>query len=135
MNAPSTTRQKIKWAGRVLLAVLLGYLALILLTTVAQEVMFNGIDYYSSPRGDLIFGGLATFIAACLSGLVASIMVKGRSLLPHAVISLLILIETTTLITQGVLKGPLWFEALSGLALIIGVYAGHFAGKSFIYGN
>jgi len=135
MSKESSKTARIRRGGRILLAVLAGYLALILLTTVAQEVMFSGIDYYDSPRDDLIFGGLATFIAAVFSGMVAAILVDGRSVIPHLVISILILTETTYLILSGTLRGPLWFDILSGLALIIGVWAGHFAIRRFRYGG
>jgi hypothetical protein len=57
--------------------------------------------------------------------------VKGNSLTPHWIISVLILIEMTYLITTGVLTGPLWFEILSGFSLIVGVMAGQVAYKSF----
>jgi hypothetical protein len=116
---------------QIILAAVPGEFALIILTTVAQEVLFNGIDYNTSPKFDLVLGGMATFIAAVLAGLLASIIVKGNSLTPHWIISVLILIEMTYLITTGVLTGPLWFEILSGFSLIVGVMAGQVAYKSF----
>jgi hypothetical protein len=116
---------------QIILAAVPGEFALIILTTVAQEVLFNGIDSNTSPKFDLVLGGMATFIAAVLAGLLASIIVKGNSLTPHWIISVLILIEMTYLITTGVLTGPLWFEILSGFSLIVGVMAGQVAYKSF----
>ncbi len=118
---------------RIVLATLLGEVALILLTTVAQEVMFDGIDYHESPLSDIFFGGIATFIAAVLAGMVASLFVRGRTLIPHLIISCLILIEMSYLMASGSLNGPFWFDILSGLSLIVGVWAGHYATQSFIY--
>ena len=119
----------------IILSAVLGEIALIALTTVAQEVMFDGIDYYRSAPADLLFGGLATLIASALAGFIASVVVRGNSVIPHIIISILILLETLLLIGSGVLDGPLWFDLLSGLALIPGVWAGHLAARSFLYGS
>ena len=45
----------------ILLAAIVGEIALAVLTTIAQEVLFGGIDYYISSNFDLVFGGMATF--------------------------------------------------------------------------
>lgn len=118
---------------KILLAVLLGEVSLILLTTVAQEVMFDGIDYYNSPLSDIFFGGIATFIAAVLAGMVASLIVRGTTLIPHIIISCLIMVEMSYLLASGTLNGPFWFDILSGFSLIVGVWAGHYATQTFIY--
>jgi len=123
-----------KKAVMIILAVVLGEITLILLTTVAQEIMFDGIDYYSSPLSYIFFGGLATFLAAVLAGMAAAVLVKGTSRAPHLIISLIILLETIYLLASGILNGPLWFDLLSAIALIVGVWAGHYAARSFIYG-
>ncbi|HMB63167.1 MAG TPA: hypothetical protein VKN36_08855, partial [Eudoraea sp.] len=67
---------------RIILAAVIGEIALVLLTTVAQEVLYNGISYYTSSSSDLIFGGLATLIAAVLAGMVASAIVRGQDYWP-----------------------------------------------------
>lgn len=118
----------------IILAAVLGEITLILGTTLAQEVLFDGIDYYTSPMSDIVFGGLATFIAAVLAGVVAAMPVKAVSRLPHLIISLIIVMETTYLMASGSLNGPLWFDLLALASLIIGVWAGHYASKVFIYG-
>jgi hypothetical protein len=53
-------------------------------------------------------------------------------MVPHAIISIIIIIETTSLILTGILAGPAWFDVLGGLSLIIGVLAGHYAAQTFI---
>lgn len=126
--------ERIKKSSIIILAAILGEIALILLTTVAQEVMFDGIDYYTSPLSDIFFGGLATFIAAVLAGMVAAIPVKGISGMPHLIISIIIVLETAYLMISGVLNGPVWFDLLASCSLIIGVWAGHYASRGFIYG-
>ena len=117
----------------MILAAVLGEITLILLTTVAQELLFRGIDYYTSPITDIIFGGLATFLAAVLAGLVAALIVKGRSFIPHILISIIIAIETGYLIISGALGGPIWFDIGSGLALILGIWTGHYASHALFY--
>lgn len=118
----------------IILAAVFGEITLILGTTLAQEVLFDGIDYYTSPMSDIVFGGLATFIAAVLAGVVAAMPVKALSRVPHLIISLIIVMETTYLMASGSLNGPEWFDLLASASLIIGVWAGHYASKVFIYG-
>ncbi len=118
---------------RIILAVVLGECALILFTTVAQEVLFDGIDYFESPLSDIFLGGIATFIAAVLAGMIASLIVLGKTLLPHMIISFIILVEMSYLIALGILNGPFWFDLLGGLSLIVGIWAGHYATQAFIY--
>lgn len=114
---------------RTALAIILGEIALILLTTVAQEVLFDGIRYHTSTWSVLIFGGLATFLAAVTAGWIARVVArKYRSVVP-AVISLIILVETSYLIIKQVSGDPLWFDILAGLSLVIGIWLGYYSIK------
>jgi hypothetical protein len=111
---------------RIILAILGGEIALIILTTIAQEVLFKGIRYNSSSNFELIFGGLATFIAAVLAGYVARIINKeGNKLIP-LVISMIIITETTYLISINLSKDPVWFDAIAGASLVVGVWLGFY---------
>ncbi len=115
-----------KRIARIFLAVIAGEAALVLLTTVAQEVLFNGIDYYTSSRSDMILGGLATLLAAVIAGAIAAIIPKDRIHIPPLVISMIILLEVSYLYTAGILTGPLWFDVLSGLSLVAGIWMGYY---------
>lgn len=113
----------------ILLAVLIGEIALVMLTTIAQEVLFDGIDYYTSTHFDLIIGGLATFVASIIAGCVAALAIKNKNHWPHSIISLLIVAEMTYLVSTAKISDPLWFSFISGLYLIIGIWAGYFIMK------
>ena len=67
---------KTKKIIRIVLAIIGGEIALILFATVAQEVFFHGLRYHSSSTFDILFGGLATFTAAVLAGVVARMIIK-----------------------------------------------------------
>ncbi len=112
--------------ARVLLAIIAGEAALVLLTSVAQEVLFNGIDFYTSGRLDIILGGLATILAAVMAGAIAAVIPEDRNHIPPLVISVIILLETSYLISTGILPGPFWFDVLSGLSLVAGIWLGYF---------
>ncbi len=118
----------------IILAAVLGEITLILLTTLAQEVLFDGIDYYASSMSEIVFGGMATFMAAVLAGMVAAVPVKAMSRIPQLIISIIIVLETTYLMASGSLNGPGWFDLLASGSLIIGVWAGHYTSRVFIYG-
>ena len=109
---------------RIIAAIIGGEIALILLTTVAQEVLFDGISYTASNNFTLIVGGLATFIAAILAGGVARWIAKNPNLIVPILISTLVMIETIYLINAGITNDPVWFDILAGLALVIGIGLG-----------
>jgi hypothetical protein len=120
-----------KTITRIILATVVGEIALVALTTVAQEVLFNGINYYTSPFSDILLGGLATFFASVLAGGIASLIVRGRSYWPHVFISVIIIAEMTYLMTTGALTSPIWFDTLSGFSLIVGIWLGHYCYRSY----
>lgn len=114
---------------RIIAAILVGEIALVLLTTLAQEVLFDGIRFSSSPWSVLIFGGLATFLAAVGAGRIARwVMGEDQKIVP-TIITLLIIIETGYLISRQVSGDPVWFDVLAGVSLVIGIWLGFYALK------
>ncbi len=110
----------------MVLAVILGELVLVLGTTFAQVVLVDGVHWGKSSTSEMLIGGIATIIAAVLSGAVAYLVVKKQNTIPLIVISILITLETTWLISTGRTSNPLWFSILAGLGLIFGVWMGKF---------
>ncbi len=116
----------------IILASLLGEISLILLTTIAQEMLFDGIRFATSSNLELIFGGLATFLVAVIAGIIAAAIVKASTLIPHTIISILTFIEMTYLMISGKLDDPIWFDVLSGFSLILGIWLGYFIVKKYL---
>ncbi len=111
---------------RLLGAIIIGEIALAVGTTVAQEVLFNGIRFNTSSWFTIMVGGLATFLAATGAGWVARwVAGVGHKAVP-IVLSLLIITETTYLISQQVSGDPIWFDVLAGLSLVVGVCLGFY---------
>lgn len=111
---------------KILLSIIIGELVLVVATTVAQEVLFDGIGL-SSPLPELLIGGFATFIAAILSGFVARIILKKPVKIVAIVLSIFITIETSYLTITDKTADPVWFDILAGFSLIIGVWLGFYA--------
>lgn len=109
---------------RIIVAILVGEILLVLLTTIAQEVLVDGVYIEHSSVSDLIIGGIATLLAGAISGYVAG-YISVKSKIPFIVISLLITLETIYLITANKTKGPTWFDVISALALIFSVCFGY----------
>lgn len=116
----------------IILASVLGEIAFILLTTISQEVLYDGISFATSSNLDIIFGGFATFIAAVIAGIIAAAIVKASTYIPHTIISILILVEMAYLMNSGKLANPIWFDILSGLSLIMGIWLGYFIVKKHL---
>ena len=116
----------------VILAIVLGEISLVLLTTIAQEVLYDGISFATSSNNDIIFGGLATFLAAIIAGIVAAAITKANTRVPPSIISILVLAEMTYLMISGKLTNPIWFDVLSGLSLILGIWLGYYIVKKYL---
>lgn len=116
----------------IILALVAGEISLILLATIAQEVLFDGIRYLTSSKIELLLGGFATFVAAIISGLIARVVMKDLKPVVPLGISLLIVTETTYLIASNKTGDPWWADAVAGLCLVIGIWIG-FYWKEFIY--
>lgn len=110
---------------RTIAAALVGEIALVLTTTFAQEILFNGISYTHSSNFDLVWGGIATFIAAIISGWLATYIGGNKNIWPSCIISIIIMIEMSYLILSHRTHDPLWFDILAGLSLIIGIWIGY----------
>ena len=116
----------------VILAIVLGEISLVLLTTIAQEVLYDGISFATSSNNDIMFGGLATFLAAVIAGIVAAAITKASTRVPPSIISILVLAEMTYLMISGKLTNPIWFDVLSGLSLILGIWLGYYIVKKYL---
>jgi len=114
---------------RIVLAILGGEIALIILATVAQEVLFDGINFHSSSPFELIFGGLATTVAAILSGIVGRLIIKKDHKAVPIGISILITAEMTFLILTNKTGDPAWFDIIAGSSLILGIWIGFYYSK------
>jgi hypothetical protein len=108
---------------RITLSIIIGEVALVLATTLAQEVLFDGIGL-SSPPSELLFGGVATFVAAIIAGIAARFSLNQQSFIIPISMSILIATEMTYLILANRTNDPVWFDILAGSSLIIGVWIG-----------
>lgn len=115
---------KIRQVSLIVCAILGGEIALILFATIAQEVLFNGITYNTSSMSEILFGGLATFVAAILAGLAARLIIKYYEKVVPIAISIIITVEMTYLINTNKTGDPAWFDIMGGLSLIIGIWLG-----------
>ncbi len=109
---------------RTILAIVVGYAVMVILITLVQETWLGGVSYRESPRSVLALAGFFTFLSAGIGGLVAA-WIGGRQYLAHGLaVAAGVVVETTVLLSTGGLSGPLWFDLLAALSLIIGILLG-----------
>ena len=109
---------------RTLVGIVAGYALLGLLITLVFENGLGGISYAESSLGVLLLAGFCGFASAVAGSLVAAFISGGRRWITAAVMSLLVVAETTWLVTTGRADGPVWFDALGALSLIAGIQLG-----------
>ena len=109
---------------RILAAFVVAEILIYSLITLVQEVIFGGISYYGSPWFDIIFGGLGTFLSAFAAGLAAYAITKRQSVIPHIIVSILLLAESIWLIFYRGTDDPLWFDVLASSSLFVGLWLG-----------
>ena len=111
---------------RSLAAVVIGYLVLVALITLVQEVWFGGVGFYKSSLTVLMVAGFFTFLSAVAGGLVAVLIAKGHRSIHALAMCILIVAEAIALIVTGGTTDPLWFDTLASGSLIIGILLGAF---------
>jgi|SRR5688572_10161931 hypothetical protein len=109
---------------RTVAGVIFGYWLLAMLITLVFERGLGGVSYSKSSLGVLVLAGFCGFASAVLGG-AAAVWISGiRSWIPALVMSLLVVAETTWLVSSGRAEGPLWFDAFGALSLIAGIQLG-----------
>jgi len=111
---------------KLVIATIIGEIALIFLTTIAQEVLVNGVYINSSSPADIVVGGTATLLAGMMTGVITTLISSVRYKLPIWIISFLITLETCYLIMTSKTQNPTWFDIISAFSLIVSVWCGYY---------
>ncbi|MGB5295723.1 MAG: hypothetical protein WBP34_12290 [Thermoanaerobaculia bacterium] len=111
-------------ALRSVLGVIVGYLLMVLLITLVQEVWFGGVSFGKSPRAVLLIAGSLTFGAAVIGGMTATAIAGSKTRTVGVLMAGLVVIETTYLLAAGKIAGPLWFDLLGSGSLVAGILLG-----------
>lgn len=106
---------------RTLVGIVCGYALMVALITLVQEVWLGGVSWGKSPLGVLALAGILTSVAAAIGALAATAIARPTGRIAAAVMSGWVVIETTVLIVTGKVAGPLWFDLLAAVSLIIAI--------------
>ena len=106
---------------RNIIAVVLGYVIMVLLITLVQEVWFGGVSWKGSSYSVLFVAGLFTFLSAVVAGIVATFISGRESRIPIIAMSIIVVLETIALVVTGRIGGPLWFDFFGSASLVVGL--------------
>lgn len=109
---------------RTVVGVVCGYALMVALITLVQENWFGGVGWDKTPLGILAIAGFFTCVGAAVGGMVATAIARPAGLLAPAIMSCIVVIETTTLVATGKVAGPLWFDILAAASLIAAILLG-----------
>ncbi|MEM9001513.1 MAG: hypothetical protein AAGB24_14720 [Bacteroidota bacterium] len=113
------------------ISTVVGALSLMLYTTLAQDVLLEGVGFCTSSNLDLVFSGLATFVAATISGFLASLIVVKDNFWPHVLISSFVAGKLFFMTFCGFWNGSFWFETGLHLSSIAGLWLGSYGAIKF----
>jgi len=94
------------------------------LITLVQEAWFGGVAWGKTPLGVLAIAGFFTCVAAAIGAVTATAIARPTGRVAAAIMSCLVVIETSTLIVTGKVAGPLWFDLLAAASLIVAILLG-----------
>lgn len=109
---------------RYALSVIVGYVVMVLLLVVAQDLTFGRPELGTTPFYNIFFAGIGSVLAAVGGGWAAGQIKRHKQLWPQQIMCLLLIVESTYLITNGILTNPIWFELLASMSLLFGVLIG-----------
>ncbi len=109
---------------RTVAGVVCGYVLMGVLITLVQESWFGGVQWGTTPLGVLTIAGFFTCAAAALGAVTATAIARLTGRVAAAIMSCLVVLETTTLIITGKVAGPLWFDLLAAASLIVAILLG-----------
>lgn len=110
----------------ITLAIITGFVSLTLFTTIAQEVIFDGISFTNSPLPTLLTGGSLSVLGAILAGGLAKLVYPPYKIIVPVIISLFIVADTANLVLNNVTVDPAWFDIAAGSGLVIGIWVGYY---------
>jgi len=104
--------------------VVIGYLLMVLLITLVQEVWFGGVSFGRSSVLVLLVAGPLTIAAAMAGGMAGTAISGLTSRTTGLIMSVLVCVEMFYLVATGRVAGPLWFDLLGAAGLVAGILLG-----------
>ncbi len=104
---------------RSVAAAVAGYAVIVLGTTLTFEIWLGDFGYYESSPGELALGSLGAAVSGLAGGLVAGLVAGRRPLLHVLGVMVLLVIDTTYVLTSGISSDPLWFDLGGSGTLIV----------------
>jgi hypothetical protein len=109
---------------RIAAAVIAGYAVMVVLITLVQETWFGGVGWGKTPLGILAVAGFFTGVSAAVLAVIATAIAQSSGRVPAVIMSGLVVLETTALLATGRVSGPLWFDILAAVSLIVAILVG-----------
>jgi len=116
--------------GMFLLSVVVGYFTMFFLILASQEGLFGTVSFYNTPLPQLTVSGLLTSASAVVGGIVAASIFGKPHFPPVIAIGMLVVAESTFMISAGRLEGPVWFDIMAAGSLLVGLALGFYLRRS-----
>lgn len=104
--------------------IVVGYAVMVILITLVQEAWFGGVSLGKSSVGVLVAAGLLTALAAAVGSVTATAIARPLGRIAAVVMACVVILETIVLVTTGRVSGPLWFDLMGAVSLIVSILVG-----------
>ena len=106
------------------LGVVVGYFVMVVLITLVQETWLGGVGWGETPIGVLAAAGLLTAASAFVGAVIATAISHPVGRVAAWSMSGLVVLETSVLLFTGKLSGPLWFDLVAAMSLVVALLLG-----------
>jgi hypothetical protein len=112
-------------------ATLIGLSALVLYTTLVQDILFKGVVFCNATGIQLALNTMGILSAGLVTGFLTSLIVVQDNYYPNIVLSMAVLAKVSFFVGCKGMASPLWYDALLGSSLLVGLWVGYYAGVKF----
>ena len=116
--------EALKKISLIILAFILGYTVMVIGLYLSQDAFFGGIVIGRTKLWQLAIAGVGALLSAFVGGYVTGLIAPVKNYIPQFILAGETVIESIYLYVEGAFPNPLWFDIMSEMTLLVGIFGG-----------